>query len=296
MSAMARLRLSPDEDGDTRRATMLRSALLNVMVKAAHKASRRLKRDFGEVEHLQVSLKGPANFVTAADRLTEEILREELELARPGYGFLGEEGGAREGSDKTHRWIVDPVDGTLNFLHGIPHFAISIALEREGSIVAGIVYNPANDELFTAERGKGAFLNDQRLRVAGRKRLADAVVACALPHPSRGDVELARSEHVAVQDKVAGMRRFGAAALDLAWVAAGRLDAYWERSLSPWDMAAGIALVREAGGFATDLDGRDDMLKTGGILAGNADIHRELLLLLKQARGIAPSTARSAQA
>jgi myo-inositol-1(or 4)-monophosphatase len=204
---------------------MLRSALLNVMIKAARKASRTLKRDFGEVEHLQASLKGPANFVTAADRRAEEILREELELARPGYGFLGEEGGAREGSDKTHRWIVDPLDGTLNFLHGIPHFAISIGLEREGTIIAGLVYNPVTDELFTAERGKGAFLNDQRLRVAARKRLDDAVVACALPHPSRGDLELTRSEHNTVQDRVAGLRRLGAAALDLAWVAAGRLDA-----------------------------------------------------------------------
>jgi myo-inositol-1(or 4)-monophosphatase len=275
---------------------MLRSALLNVMIKAARQASRRLKRDFGEVERLQVSLKGPANFVSSADRQAEETLREELALARPGYGFVGEEGGPREGSDKTHRWIVDPVDGTLNFLHGIPHFAVSIALEREGTIVAGVVYNPINDELFTAERGKGAFLNDQRLRVAARKRLADAVVACALPHPSRGDVELTRSEHLAVQDKVAGMRRFGAAALDLAWVAAGRIDAYWERSLSPWDMAAGIALVREAGGFVTDLDGRDDMLKTGGILAGNEDIHRELLKVLKQAQRLVPPTARPASA
>jgi myo-inositol-1(or 4)-monophosphatase len=262
---------------------MLRSALLNVMIKAAQKASRTLKRDFGEVEHLQVSLKGPANFVTAADRRTEEILREELERARPGYGFLGEEGGAREGSDKTHRWIVDPLDGTMNFLHGIPHFAISIGLEREGTIIAGVVYNPANDELFTAERGKGAFLNDQRLRVAARKRLADAVVACALPHPSRGDVELTRREHIAVLDKVAGLRRFGAAALDLAWVAAGRLDAYWERNLSPWDMAAGIALVREAGGFVTDLDNRDAMLTSGGVVAGNDAIHRELLAALKDA-------------
>jgi myo-inositol-1(or 4)-monophosphatase len=267
-----------------RATSMLRSALLNVMIKAAHKAGRMLKRDFGEIEHLQVSLKGPANFVTAADRRAEEMLREDLEHARPGYGFLGEEGGAREGSDKTHRWIVDPVDGTLNFLHGIPHFAISIALERDGTIIAGVVYNPANDELFTAERGKGAFLNDQRLRVAARRRLADAVVGCALPHPSRGDVELTRGEHLAVQDKVAGMRRFGAAALDLAWVAAGRLDAYWERGLSPWDMAAGIALVREAGGFASDLDGRDDMLKTGGIVAGSEEIHRELLGLLKDVR------------
>ena len=264
---------------------MLRSALLNVMIKAARKASRRLKRDFGEVEHLQSSLKGPANFVTAADQRAEEILREELELARPGYGFLGEEGGAREGSDKTHRWIVDPLDGTLNFLHGIPHFAISIGLEREGTMVAGLVYNPVTDELFTAERGKGAFLNDQRLRVAARKRLDDAVVACALPHPSRGDVELTRSEHGTVQDRVAGLRRLGAAALDLAWVAAGRLDAYWERGLSPWDMAAGIALVREAGGFVTDLDGRDEMIKTGGILAANEEIHRQMLRALKDAPG-----------
>ena len=169
---------------------MLRSALLNVMIKAARKAARTLKRDFGEVENLQVSLKGPANFVTAADRRAEEILREELTTARPGYGFLGEEGGRREGTDKTHTWIVDPLDGTSNFLHGIPHFAISIALEREGSVVAGLIYNPANDDLFTAERGKGAFLNDKRLRVAARRRLADAVIACGLPHLGRGDLAL----------------------------------------------------------------------------------------------------------
>ena len=261
---------------------MLRSALLNVMIKAARKASRTLKRDFGEIEHLQASLKGPANFVTAADRRAEEILREELEHARPGYGFLGEEGGAREGSDKTHRWIVDPLDGTLNFLHGVPHFAISIALEREGTIVAGLVYNPVSDELYTAERGKGAFLNDQRLRVAARKRLADTVIACALPHVSRGDVELTRREHNAVQERIAGLRRFGAATLDLAWVAAGRVDGYWERGLAPWDMAAGIAIVREAGGFVTDLDGREAMLATGGILAANEMIHRDLLRLLKE--------------
>ncbi len=262
---------------------MLRSALLNVMIKAARKAARTLKRDFGEIEHLQVSLKGPADFVSAADRRTEEILREELEHARPGYGFLGEEGGMRVGADKTHRWIVDPLDGTTNFLHGIPHFAISIALEREGTIVAGVVYNPANDELFTAERGKGAFLNDQRLRVAARKRLADVVVACALPHPSRGDAERTHKEHRAVQDKIAGLRRFGSASLDLAWVAAGRFDAYWERSVSPWDIAAGLILVREAGGFVTDLEGGEAMFATGEILAGNEAIHRELLRLLKDA-------------
>ncbi len=262
---------------------MVRSALLNVMLQAARKAGRNLKRDFGEVEHLQVSLKGPANFVTAADRRAEEILYEELAKARPGYGFLGEEGGRREGADKTHRWIVDPLDGTSNFLHGIPQFAISIGLEREGTIVAGLIYNPANDELFTAERGKGAFLNDQRLRVAGRQRLVDAIFACGLPHHGKGDLSLFRKEFAVVQDKVAGLRRFGAAALDLAWVAAGRLDGYWERNISPWDMAAGLLLVREAGGYVSDIDGGDAMLEKGHIVAGNETMHRELMRLLQQA-------------
>ena len=262
---------------------MHHSALLNVMVKAARQAGRTLKRDFGEVEHLQVSLKGPGNFVTAADRKAEEILREELAKARPGYGFLGEEGGRTEGSDSTHLWIVDPLDGTTNFLHGIPQFAISIALEREGVIIAGLIYNPANDELFLAERGKGAFLNDTRLRVAGRRRLADSVITCGLPHIGRGDLELSRRELTAVQEHVAGLRRFGSAALDLAWVAAGRFDGYWEHNLSPWDMAAGILLVREAGGFVTDLDGSDAMFAKGDIIAGNETIHRELLSLLQSA-------------
>jgi myo-inositol-1(or 4)-monophosphatase len=262
---------------------MLRSALLNVMVKAARQAARTLKRDFGEVEHLQVSLKGPGNFVTAADRKAEEILREELAKARPGYGFVGEESGRHEGSDATHWWIVDPLDGTTNFLHGIPQFAISIALEREGAVVAGLVYNPANDEMFLAERGKGSFLNDKRLRVAGRRRLADSVVACGLPHQGRGDLELSRKELKAVQEQVAGLRRFGSAALDLAWIAAGRFDGYWERGLSPWDMAAGILLVREAGGYVTDLDGSDAMFTKGDIIAGNETIHRDLLGVLKGA-------------
>jgi len=262
---------------------MLRSALLNVMIKAAHKAGRTLKRDFGEVEHLQVSLKGPANFVSAADRRAEEVLCEELAAARPGYCFVGEEGGRREGSDRTHTWIVDPLDGTSNFLHGIPHFAISIALEREGSIVAGLVYNPANDELFTAERGKGAFLNNQRLRVAARKRLADAVIACGLPHLGRSDLALAGRELAHVQGKVAGLRRFGAASLDLAWVAAGRFDGYWERQLSPWDIAAGFILVREAGGYVTDFERDDSPWRSGDVVAGNEAIHGELLQLLNQA-------------
>jgi myo-inositol-1(or 4)-monophosphatase len=260
---------------------MLHSALLNVMVKAARLAGRTLKRDFGEVEHLQVSLKGPANFVTAADRKAEEILREELVKARPGYGFVGEETGRHDGSDATHLWIVDPLDGTTNFLHGIPQFAISVALEREGAIVAGLIYNPATDEMFLAERGKGAFLNDKRLRVAGRRRLADSVISCGLPHLGRGDLELNRREMAAVQEKVAGLRRFGSAALDLAFIAAGRFDGYWERGLSPWDMAAGILLVREAGGYVTDLQGKDTMLTTGDIIAGNEIIHRDLLGALR---------------
>jgi myo-inositol-1(or 4)-monophosphatase len=262
---------------------MLRSALLNVMIAAARKAARTLKRDFGEVENLQVSLKGPANFVSAADHRAEEILRAELAKARPGYGFLGEEGGRQPGSDQTHCWVVDPLDGTTNFLHGIPQFAISIALERESTIVAGVIYNPANEELFVAERGKGAFLNDKRLRVAARRRLADAVVACGLPHLGRGDLGQFRAEFAAVQEKVAGLRRFGAASLDLAWVAAGRLDAYWERNLSPWDMAAGLLMVREAGGFVSDLDGRDDIFGKAEIVAGNETLQRELLALIRQA-------------
>ncbi len=183
---------------------MLHSAVLNVMIKAAHRAGRSLKRDLGEVEQLQVSVKGPGNFVTAADRRAEEIVYEELAKARPDYGFLGEEGGVREGTDKTHRWIVDPLDGTTNFLHGIPHFAVSIALERNGAIVAGVTYNPANDELFVAERGKGAFLNDQRIRVAARRRLGDAIVGCGLPHYGRGDLKASRNEIAAAQQNFAG--------------------------------------------------------------------------------------------
>jgi myo-inositol-1(or 4)-monophosphatase len=261
---------------------MQHSALINVMIAAARKAARTLKRDFGEVENLQVSLKGPGNFVTAADRKAEETLKAELSRARPGYSFLGEEGGRHEGTDTSHTWIVDPLDGTTNFLHGIPQFAISIGLERSGTIVAGVIYNPITDELYVAERGKGAFLNDRRLRVAARKRLADSVIACGLPHLGRGDLALGLRELGVVQDKVAGLRRFGAASLDLAFIAAGRIDGYWERNLSPWDMAAGIIIVREAGGFVTDIDGSGDgMFAKRHIVAGNETIQRELQTLLK---------------
>src|SRR6201996_9544767 len=254
---------------------MLYSATINVMVKAARRAGRSLKRDLGEIEHLQVSLKGPANFVSLADKRAEEILYQDLAKARPGYGFIGEEGGTREGTDKSHTWIVDPLDGTTNFLHGIPQFAISIGLQRDDTIIAGVVYNPANDELYTAERGKGAFPNDQRLRVAGRRKLDECVIACGLPHIGRGDHELARREMTELQNRVAGLRRFGAASLDMAFVAAGRLDGYWERNLQPWDMAAGLIMVREAGGVVSGIEGGDTAMATGHVVCGNEIIQRE---------------------
>jgi len=260
---------------------MLYSALINVMVKAARRAGRSLKRDLGEIENLQVSMKGPANFVSLADKRAEEMLCDDLAKARPGYGFIGEEGGAREGADKSHTWIVDPLDGTTNFLHGIPQFAISIALQREGTIIAGVIYNRANEELYIAERGKGAFLNDQRLRVAGRRKLSDCVIACGLPHIGRGDHELSRQEMTEIQNRVAGLRRFGAASLDMAFVAAGRLDGYWERNLQAWDMAAGQIIVREAGGIVSGISGNDDPLVTRSVICGNEFVHAELVKILK---------------
>ncbi|MBN9013726.1 MAG: inositol monophosphatase [Rhizobiales bacterium 62-47] len=260
---------------------MLHSALINVMIKAARRAGRSLSRDLGEIENLQVSLKGPANFVSAADKRAEEMLYSDLTKARPGYGFIGEEGGTREGQDKTHTWIVDPLDGTTNFLHGIPQFAISIGLQREGTVIAGVIYNPATDELYIAERGKGAFLNDTRLRVAARKELKDCVVACGLPHIGRGDHELSRREMAALQTRVAGLRRFGAASLDLAYVAAGRLDGYWERNLKPWDMAAGMILIREAGGVVSDIQTPGDPLVSGDVVCGNETIHAALTNILR---------------
>ena len=260
---------------------MINSALMNVMVKAARRAGRSLKRDLGEIENLQVSMKGPANFVSLADKRAEEMLYTDLNKARPGYGFLGEEGGNRDGTDKSHTWIVDPLDGTTNFLHGIPQFAISIGLQREGTIIAGVIYNPANEELYIAERGKGAFLNDQRLRVAGRRMLDECVIACGLPHIGRGDHQQSRAEMTAIQNRVAGLRRFGAASLDLAFVAAGRLDGYWERNLQPWDIAAGQIMVREAGGTVSGIAGNDDALKTGHVVCGNEYVHGELVRMLK---------------
>ena len=257
------------------------SALMNVMLGAARKAGRSLARDFGEVEQLQVSLKGPANFVSAADTKAEEILHNELTKARPGYGLLFEERGEIQGADKTHRFIVDPLDGTTNFLHGIPHFAISIALERNGELVAGLIYNPVCNEVFSAERGKGAFLDDRRLRVAARSELADSLVVTGIPHRGKPDHEPFLKELKSVMETCAGVRRTGAAALDLAWVAAGRFDGFWERNLRAWDLAAGIVILREAGGFVTDLNGKDRILETGSVVAGNEAIHRKLLNQLK---------------
>src|SRR5258707_6576031 len=245
------------------------------MSAAALKAARGLIRDFGEVEQLQVSIKGPGDFVSAADLKAERTLKNELGRARPGFGLLFEEGGATEGSDKRHRWIVDPLDGTTNFLHGIPHFAISIGLQREGTLIAGVIYNPANEELYTAERGKGAFLNDQRLRVAGRRKLNECVIGCGLPHLGRGDLELSRVELSEIQERVAGLRRFGAASLDFAFVAAGRLDGYWGRDLQPWDIAAGQIILREAGGIVSGIARYDDPLKTGDAICGHELRHAE---------------------
>ena len=260
------------------------SPAMNVMIAAARKAARPLVRDFGELENLQISMKGPADFVTSADKRTEHILIEELGKARPGYGFLGEEGGAVIGADKTHRFIIDPIDGTTNFMHGIPQFAISIALEREGQLVSGVVYNPVTDDLFTAEKSHGAYLNNKRLRVAARKDMGAAVIATGLPFMGKEGHARALAETGAVMEATAGIRRMGAASLDMAYVAAGRFDGFWEHGLQPWDVAAGIVLVREAGGVVTDLNGGDQMLANGQMLCANDPLHPQLLKLLKNAR------------
>jgi myo-inositol-1(or 4)-monophosphatase len=260
---------------------MIRTPLMTVMVAAVRKAGKGLQRDFGEVANLQVSRKGPGDFVSAADKKSEEVLFEELSKARPGYSFKMEEGGTVTGTDKTNCWHIDPLDGTTNFLHSIPQFAISVGLEREGQLMAGVVYNPVLDELYVAEKGQGAFLNNQRLRVAQRTGLMDAVVCCGIPNLGRGDQALFLREMTAVMGKVSGVRRFGGASLDLAYVAAGRLDAYWERGLQTWDIAAGIVLVREAGGYVSDLAGQDGMMTSGDVLAGNEAVQRDMLGLLK---------------
>jgi myo-inositol-1(or 4)-monophosphatase len=257
-----------------------RSALINVMTRAADKAARGLKRDFGEVEQLQVSIKGPGEFVSNADLRAERVLRDELRKARPGFGLLMEESGATAGTDKSHRWIVDPLDGTTNFLHGVPHFAISIGLEQDGEITAGVVYDPLKDEMFWAEKGIGAYLNDRRLRVSGRRQLDQALIGTGLPYGERGEHGVFLAQLDAVMSVTAGVRRPGAAALDLAYVAAGRFDGFWEWGLSPWDVAAGLVLVREAGGYVSTIDGSGSPLTGGSTLAANDHLHQPLQRLL----------------
>ncbi|KYO51212.1 MAG: inositol monophosphatase [Tistrella sp.] len=253
----------------------IRSPILNVMIGAAQKAARGLIRDFGEVENLQVSRKGPADFVSSADLKSEKVLRAELAKARPDFGFLMEEGGEVKGSGDgpSHRWIIDPLDGTHNFLHGIPHFAVTVALEREGEIIAGVTYDPLRDEMFSAEKGYGAFVNDRRIRVAARRQLIDCVVATGIPRADKPNHTEYLKMLAGMMKNTGGIRRFGSAALDLAYVAAGRFDAFFELDLQPWDMAAGVILVREAGGFVSDLTGGDGMLTSGHIIAGNTTVH-----------------------
>jgi len=250
------------------------SPTVTVMMDAARAAGRKLIRDFGEVENLQVSRKGPADFVSTADKKAEEILRDRLEKARPGYGFLLEEGGVVEGSDKTHRFIIDPLDGTLNFLHGIPHFAVSVGLEREGKLRAGIVFDPMRNEMFWAEENEGCWIENKRLRVSSRRKLNEAVVTTGIPQLGVGGFEKFVEEMVAVRSEVAAVRRFGSAALDLAWVAAGRFDGFWERGLSLWDIAAGFVLVQEAGGTVIGLDKSDP--RKGDFVAGNPSLAAKL--------------------
>jgi myo-inositol-1(or 4)-monophosphatase len=256
------------------------SALVTVMINAARRAAKSLRRDFGEVEALQVSKKGAADFVSAADIRAEQAIFEDLSKARPRFGFVMEEKGEIEGADNSNRWVVDPLDGTTNFLHSLPHFAISIALERDRQPIAGVVYNPATDELYWAEKGEGAFLNERRLRVSARSELDSALFATGLPFKGRPGLAQALAEAGRVLEQTAGVRRFGSAALDLAYVAAGRYDAYWERGLNPWDVAAGIVLVREAGGVVSEIDGGAKPQSAGSILASNVDLHEKARALI----------------
>lgn len=251
---------------------MVGSANLNIMIKAARKAGRALVKDFREVENLQVSVKGAGDFVSRADINAEKLLKEELMGARPTYGWLAEEGGAEEGQDPTRRWIVDPLDGTTNFLHGLPHWAVSIALEHKGSIVAGVVFDPAKDEMFFAEKGAGAWMNDTRLRVSGRSRMIESIFATGLPFGGRADLPATLKDLGRLLPATAGVRRFGAAALDLAYVAAGRYDGFWERRLNPWDLAGGMIIVREAGGLVEPLNPAGNVLEDGEIVCANEAI------------------------
>jgi len=266
------------------------SGLMRVMERAARKAGQRLRRDFGEVEHLQVSRKGPADFVSKADRASERTIYDELSAARPGWGFMLEEGGEIAAEPGKPRWIVDPLDGTSNFLHGIPHFAISIAVQEPtldgrgwGEVTAGLVYQPITDQSFWAEKARGAWLQDRRLRVSARRHLDESLIATGIPFAGAGDPAEWKAIYGALAPEVAGIRRFGAASLDLAWVAAGRYEGFWESGLKPWDTAAGCLLIREAGGFVTDWRGVSQPVCDKQVLAGNDALHSRLHKILTQA-------------
>ncbi|WP_372841569.1 inositol monophosphatase family protein [Phaeovulum sp.] len=258
------------------------SANLNLMIKAARKAGRALVKDFREVENLQVSSKGPGDFVSKADREAERIIKEELRGARPSYGWLGEETGEEAGEDPTRRWIVDPLDGTTNFLHGLPHWAVSIALEQKGEIVAGVVFDAAKDEMFYAEKGLGAFMNDQRMRVSGRRTMIEAIFATGVPFGGRPTLPATLQDLARLMPVCAGVRRWGSAALDLAYVAAGRYDGYWERGINAWDIAAGLILVKEAGGFVGAVREGREIFESGSVIAGNAGLYPQFCTTLRE--------------
>ena len=262
---------------------MAGSANLNVMMKTARAAGRALLKDFSEVEQLQVSTKGPGDFVSRADRQAEETIREELMAARPSYGFLGEEGAAIEGEDPTRRWIVDPLDGTTNFLHGLPHWAVSIALEHKSQVVAGVVYDPVKDEMFYAEKGQGAFMNESRMRVSARHRMNEAIFATGLPWAGRSDLPETLQDLARILPATAGVRRFGSAALDLTYVAAGRYEGFWERRLHAWDIAAGIIILKEAGGLIDAVTPGQNPLETGDLICANEAIFAAFAKVIRNA-------------
>ncbi len=258
------------------------SPLMNIMIRAAEKAARSLVRDFGEVEQLQVSRKGPADFVTAADKRSEEIIFEELKKVRPDFSFMMEESGEIKGKDTDNVWIIDPLDGTHNFMHGIPHWCISIALESKGRVDAGLVYDPVKDEMFCAERSGGAFVRGKRMRVSGRTSLESAVIAFGSAQLDKDKQGIYLSEVKAVSSIAPMVRRFGVAALDLCYVAAGRVEGYWERDIHPWDVAAGVLMVKEAGGFVTSIDNQDNPVHSGNIIAGNQSVYSDIRKLVRK--------------
>ncbi|CAN5680067.1 inositol monophosphatase family protein [soil metagenome] len=258
------------------------SANINIMIKAARRAGRNLVRDFGEVENLQVSAKGPGDFVSRADTKAEAMIRADLLEARPNYGWLGEESAEAKGADPTRRWIVDPLDGTTNFLHGIPHWAVSIALQHKGEIVAGVIYDVAKDEMFVAEKGAGAYLDDRRLRVSGRRDLIEMIFATGIPFGGSPLLPELLRDLARLTPRTAGIRRMGSAALELAYVAAGRVDGYWERDLNAWDIAAGLVIVREAGGLVGAIGAGDDPLETGDVIAANGHVFDALTAVIRE--------------